>query len=375
MKMSLFTNVTRYGALFLLMGLLGLLIWNTAVVYAKEEPAPPLPIVHAVMFWMDTCPHCHTVIDNVLPPLQAKYGNQLHIQFIEVNSQEQFNQLQAIAQEAGVPSQQVGVPFLLIGEQVLIGAGQIPTELPSLIEQYLAAGGVAYPTYPSLLPLLDEIPLASESASESESSPTESASGMVNDGFALAILLLGGMFLAMGYTAVRLYRARAHHSPKARNLSSPPAWLRSALPLLAVIGLGLAAYLAYVETQAVTAVCGPIGDCNAVQTSPYAYLWGIPIGLLGVAGYLLILAVWAWGMWQNEPRASFVLLGLTLFGVAFSIYLTYLELFVIGAVCAWCLSSAVVMTLLLLVSVETAVYQLPHHQQPKSLSKLPSNQL
>ena len=51
------------------------------------------------------------------------------------------------------------------------------------------------------------------------------------------------------------------------------------------------------------------------------------------------------------------MLDMTVFGVLFSIYLTYLEPFVIGAVCAWCLTSAVVMTLLLLVSVETAV---PH---------------
>ncbi|HUM72419.1 MAG TPA: vitamin K epoxide reductase family protein, partial [Chloroflexota bacterium] len=57
-------------------------------------------------------------------------------------------------------------------------------------------------------------------------------------------------------------------------------------------------------------------------------------------------------------RAILALVGMTAFGVLFSIYLTYLEPFVIGAVCAWCLTSAVVMTLLLVMSVETAVSHL-----------------
>jgi uncharacterized membrane protein len=113
-----------------------------------------------------------------------------------------------------------------------------------------------------------------------------------------------------------------------------------------------------VETRAVAAVCGPIGDCNAVQTSEYAYLFGIPIGVLGVVGYVAILATWAWGAWRADNRVTLALPLMTAFGVLFSIYLTYLEPFVIGSVCVWCLTSAVVMTLLLLLSVETAAPQL-----------------
>jgi uncharacterized membrane protein len=72
-------------------------------------------------------------------------------------------------------------------------------------------------------------------------------------------------------------------------------WAQAALPLLALVGLGVAGYLSYIETQELPAVCGPVGDCNAVQASPYARLFGIlPIGVLGMAGYLLILAAWAW---------------------------------------------------------------------------------
>jgi uncharacterized membrane protein len=78
------------------------------------------------------------------------------------------------------------------------------------------------------------------------------------------------------------------------------------LPTLALGGLGVAGYLAYVETQAVAAVCGPVGDCNAVQSSPYAYLFDvIPIGVLGVIAYLSILAVWLWGRMRRDTVARY----------------------------------------------------------------------
>lgn len=340
---------------FLSIALLVLLIAPTAVltppIHAQETNPPT---VHAVLFWSETCPHCHVVIDNVLPPLQAQYGDQLQIHLIQISSNQGFDQLIQIAAEAGVPRSGVGVPFMLIGDAVLVGSGQIPAELPGLIESHLAAGGVAYPDYPSLTPLLP----ASSAAPATSLGNGENSPPIANDGFALAIMIIIGMILALGYTAVRLYPA-FHTQPSRKNAqkraASSPAWLQYAFLGLALVGLGVAGYLAYVETQAVTAVCGPVGDCNAVQTSEYAYLFGIPIGVLGVVGYLAILAVWAWQTWRPNRSALLTLLGMTIFGVLFSIYLTYLEPFVIGAVCAWCLSSAVIMTLLLLLTVETAV--------------------
>jgi uncharacterized membrane protein len=129
--------------------------------------------------------------------------------------------------------------------------------------------------------------------------------------------------------------------------TSPLDWLT---PLLGLAGLGVAAYLAHVEVREVQAVCGPVGDCNTVQQSDYARLFGVlPVGVLGLLGFAAILVAWALHRWARGPLSSWAaiaLLAMTGFGTLFSIYLTFLEPFVIGATCLWCLSSAVIMTTL-----------------------------
>jgi uncharacterized membrane protein len=134
-----------------------------------------------------------------------------------------------------------------------------------------------------------------------------------------------------------------------------PAGASFLIPILSVIGLGVAIYLTFIETTNAKAVCGPVGDCNAVQASPFAKLFGVlPVGLLGAVGYIGILAAWflaRTGRGRLARLAPVVIFGMALFGVLFSIYLTYLELYVIHAVCIWCLSSAVIMALVLILSV------------------------
>jgi uncharacterized membrane protein len=132
-----------------------------------------------------------------------------------------------------------------------------------------------------------------------------------------------------------------------------PAGASILIPILSVIGLGVAIYLTFIETTNAKAVCGPVGDCNAVQASPFAKLFGVvPVGLLGAAGYIGILI--AWFLTRTGRGGRFMpvaIFGMALFGVLFSIYLTYIELYVIHAVCIWCLSSAVIMALVLILSV------------------------
>jgi uncharacterized membrane protein len=160
-------------------------------------------------------------------------------------------------------------------------------------------------------------------------------------GNGLAILVLAGMLAAVARSAT-LLRRPARLAP-----TSPLDWLT---PLLGLAGLGVAAYLAHVEVREVQAVCGPVGDCNTVQQSGYARLFGVlPVGVLGLLGFAAILVAWALHRWARGPLSSWAaiaLLAMTGFGTLFSIYLTFLEPFVIGATCLWCLSSAVIMTTL-----------------------------
>jgi len=93
----------------------------------------PQPVVHTILFWMDGCPHCHEVLDNVLPPLREKYGAQLEVLLVEVVGMDDVNRLYEVAATYGIPRDRVGVPFLIIGDQVLVGSQQILEELPGLI--------------------------------------------------------------------------------------------------------------------------------------------------------------------------------------------------------------------------------------------------
>ena len=121
-----------------------------------------------------------------------------------------------------------------------------------------------------------------------------------------------------------------------------------AIAVLAGLGIAIAGYLTYVHYAAVDAFCvAGGGGCEKVQTSDYAELAGIPVALLGLAGYAAILASLA------APGEGGRLAGtvLALSGFGFSAYLTYRELVTIDAICQWCVASALVMTALAVATV------------------------
>jgi uncharacterized membrane protein len=163
-----------------------------------------------------------------------------------------------------------------------------------------------------------------------------------------AVVVMLAMLATLGWVAAALRR------PAAR-FPAVPTWVT---PVLAVLGLGVAAYLAFVEVSGARAVCGPLGDCNTVQQSTYARLFGfLPVGVAGVAGYAAMLAAWLVGALGkgNTARAGRLgLWALALIATLFSVYLTFLEPFVIGATCSWCLSSAIISTLLLVTATAPA---------------------
>jgi uncharacterized membrane protein len=112
----------------------------------------------------------------------------------------------------------------------------------------------------------------------------------------------------------------------------------------ALLGAGIAAYLTYVHYSGAQIACTAGQSCAKVQTSQWSTLAGVPVALIGLVGYLAILAFLV-GPDREESRL--VILGLTMTGSGFSAYLTYRELFSIHAICEWCVSSAVIMTFLL----------------------------
>jgi uncharacterized membrane protein len=123
--------------------------------------------------------------------------------------------------------------------------------------------------------------------------------------------------------------------------------LRLVAIVLAVVGLGVAAYLTYVHYEGIEPVCGLGGDCEKVQTSEWADLAGVPVALLGLVGYVTILAT----LFVEREEALIAGALFSLVGFGFSAYLTYRELFSIDAICPWCVTSAVIMTLLAIVTI------------------------
>jgi uncharacterized membrane protein len=130
---------------------------------------------------------------------------------------------------------------------------------------------------------------------------------------------------------------------------------RQIATLLALAGLLLSCYLLLHRLGYMgELVCGPNGGCETVQASRYSAFLGIPVAAYGVAGYLSLLVVGMAGLqgrWAESAGPTKLLVLLSGLGVAFTIYLTALELFVIHAICRWCVGSAVIIVLLFVVSM------------------------
>ncbi len=117
--------------------------------------------------------------------------------------------------------------------------------------------------------------------------------------------------------------------------------LRIAVAVLALAGAAIAAYLTYAKYADATIACST-GGCETVQSSEYAELLGVPVPVLGLVGYLAILAT----AFLAGETARLVGAALALGGLAFSVYLALVQVLAIGAFCQWCLASDVVMLLL-----------------------------
>jgi uncharacterized membrane protein len=347
--------------------------------------------VRAVLFYSPTCQHCHEVINNHLPGIFERFGGAASIFFDRTKPQGQAGfyeitngrlqillidvalpQGQAIyrswATAHSVPQREWSVPRLVFADSSLVGSFDIPEILPQLIEEGLAAGGVDWPDIagfnsalaaipPHAQPTPTDGPLAEDPTFAEEDSRTVETPEEVIPSRALTVAekfnqdrvgnsLSVVVLLLMVASLVALF-VFMRAAPAGERLGV-------AVPVIAVIGAAVAVYLTYVETSGATAACGPVGDCNTVNQSEYARLFGVlPVGLLGLIGYLAILAAWVVSrldLGTTSDWAIFSVLGMAVLGTLFSIYLTFLEPFVIGATCIWCLSSAIAITLLMWLS-------------------------
>ena len=338
---------------------------------ASTSEAPSGPVVRGVFFFSPTCPHCEKVIAEDLPDFFAQSGGEATVSVDESLDPGEVafyfmsnGRLQLLAVNVAIDGgarmftedserlglDQAGVPRLDIGDSYFTGDVDIPERLPAIIEAGLAGEGIDWPPVLGLaaalaaFPEAGEVPDGERTADDAAVTlPAETLSmwervtrDPVGNGVAIAVLIA----LLASLVLVPVLALR-------RRLPDLPSW---PVPLLAILGLAVSAYLGMVETNDVSAVCGPVGDCNAVQQSTYAELFGIPIGVLGIIGYALLLAGWIVARLVHGRMADLILVSVAIgafLGVCFSAYLTFLEPFVIGATCMWCITSALTILALL----------------------------
>lgn len=352
-------------------------------------------VIRCVLFYSPTCPHCHEVITQTLPPLIEVYGGTPEVLYIPPSADEEaagpaiigmygetleilyINTLTQVGSDLfweavdlyQIPEERQVVPLMIIDEIVLIGGIEIPEMFSEHVDAGVNAGGRDWPDLPGLtaaitqlvdLPSEDELPAATSVAIVPEDEPT--VPPLITDlsildkiqldplGNGIAIVVLVGMLITVAYVG----------STTLRGLEKAEGGKPSTLiPVLSFIGLLVAIYLSFVEASGIQAVCGPIGDCNIVQQSQYSRLFGlIPVGIVGLVGYLGISLAWfiaRLSSGRTADLASAALFLMTSIGILYSIYLTFLEPFVIGATCAWCLSSAVIMTMLFWITKDLGV--------------------
>jgi uncharacterized membrane protein len=136
--------------------------------------------------------------------------------------------------------------------------------------------------------------------------------------------------------------------------------LAIAILIVALIGVGVAGYLTYIHYEKIKILCLSSGGCETVQASSYAKLDGIPVAVLGLAGYVCILGSLA----IRSELGRITGFAIALIGFLFSAYLTYREVFTIKAICQWCVSSAILMTVLMILTAIRVIREEPEPRAP-----------
>lgn len=132
--------------------------------------------------------------------------------------------------------------------------------------------------------------------------------------------------------------------------------------VLCGLGIVVSGYLASKRLTGGSLACTRWAQCDVVNSSIYAKFLGIPVSFIGLAAYLLLLALTLAALWTaGRTQRQMLLLSLlfSIGGVGFSVYLTYIEIYVIEALCSWCVTSAIIITLLAILGVVNVLRSAP----------------
>ena len=237
-----------------------------------------------------------------MPPILEKYGPELQIFYCDVSTPEGDALFTAAIDRFKIKT--IGVPTVIVGNEVLIGSRDIQQQFPGMIAAGLSQGGQGWPDIPGLaqaftsagsmqIPVFSppggyfsDVPTPAAAVSPAEpqgsnASPLIRAMTEMRHNFlqdprcnSLSVIVLAGLIASLIYGIYTFLK---------RNRSLPakgPAWI---IPVFCALGIGTSAYLAYVEITLADAICGPVGNCETVQLSRYARLFGfLPMGLAGL---------------------------------------------------------------------------------------------
>jgi uncharacterized membrane protein len=136
-------------------------------------------------------------------------------------------------------------------------------------------------------------------------------------------------------------------------------WLYRISVVLVVIGLAVSIYMTIYKVTSNDAMCLGSGDCSTVNASRYSEVYGIPVGSIGVAGYFAILLVHWYERRDKffEKNGTMFIFGMALTGFLFTLYLIYIEFAILNAICPFCLTSQISMTIIFIISVVRLIRQ------------------
>lgn len=130
-------------------------------------------------------------------------------------------------------------------------------------------------------------------------------------------------------------------------------WLRRMIVCLAGLGTLDALYLVWQKMARTDGWCAGMGDCATVNSSAYSEIFGIPIAVFGLAVYLAVLGISVLEVRKPSERVWLALatFGLSLVGVVYSGWLTYVEVVILQAICPFCVASAIIISAIFVISV------------------------